>query len=224
MLMRVRGRTAALIAACAVVGAPTAAAAPRQGFQSNASFAASYAQRGVTAVAATAQRVSCYAPEVFYLASLTPSQGYPDGGTTLCNGAATTGEDIGPYPLQDVKNPPARAKDFSESDLHVDPTNPRHLIGVTKWIVNAEGYNHLAGDRHEPPQPPLRPGLCLVGGRQRRQRTSDLPLVRGRAPKRDAYELVAAAPRPSSGPARRRQRFAPPRCARWNRLARHLEL
>ena len=145
MLMRVRGRTAALVAACAVVGAPTAAAAPPQGFQSNASFSASYAQRGVTAVAATSQRVSCYAPEVFYLASLTPSQGYPDGGTTLCNGAATTGEDIGPYPLQDLKNPPARAKDFSESDLHVDPTNPRHLIGVSKWIVNAEGYNHLTG-------------------------------------------------------------------------------
>jgi len=145
MLMRVRGRTAALVAACAVVGAPAAAAAPPQGFQSNASFSASYAQRGVTAVAATSQRVSCYAPEVFYLASLTPSQGYPDGGTTLCNGAATTGEDIGPYPLQDLKNPPARAKDFSESDLHVDPTNPRHLIGVSKWIVNAEGYNHLTG-------------------------------------------------------------------------------
>ena len=145
MLMRVRGRTAALVAACAVVGAPAAAAAPPQGFQSNASFSASYAQRGVTAVAATSQRVSCYAPEVFYLASLSPSQGYPDGGTTLCNGAVTTGEDIGPYPLQDVKNPPARAKDFSESDLHVDPTNPRHLIGVSKWIVNAEGYNHLTG-------------------------------------------------------------------------------
>jgi len=145
MLMRVRGRTAALVAACAVVGAPAAAAAPPQGFQSNASFSASYAQRGVTAVAATSQRVSCYAPEVFYLASLTPSQGYPDGGTTLCNGAATTGEDICPYPLQDLKNPPARAKDFSESDLHVDPTNPRHLIGVSKWIVNAEGYNHLTG-------------------------------------------------------------------------------
>jgi hypothetical protein len=38
----------------------------------------------------------------------------------------------------------------------------------------------MAGDRHKPPQPPLRPGLCLVGGRQRRQRTSDLSLVRGR--------------------------------------------
>ncbi|MDX6401795.1 MAG: hypothetical protein QOF27_2401 [Gaiellaceae bacterium] len=145
MLMLVRGCTAALVAACAVVGAPTAAAAPPQGLQSNASFAASYAQRGVTGVAATAQRVSCYTPEVYYLGSLTPSQGYPDGGSTQCNGAATTGEDIGPYPMQDVANPAARAKDFSESDLHVDPTNARHLIGVSKWIVNAEGYNHLTG-------------------------------------------------------------------------------
>ena len=82
----------------------------------------------------------------------------------------------------------------------------------------------MAGDRYEPPQPPLRPGLRLVGDRQRRQRTSDLSLVRGRAPKRDAYELVAAEARPSSGPARRRQRLAPPRCAQWNSLARHLEL
>ena len=94
---------------------------------------------------ATTQRVSCYTPEVFYNGSLAPSEGYPDGGSTLCAGAATTGEDIGPYPSQNVSNPALRAKDFSESDLHVDPTNPRHLIGVVKWIVNAEGYNHLTG-------------------------------------------------------------------------------
>ncbi len=42
-------------------------------------------------------------------------------------------------------NQPLRAKDFSESDLHVDPTNPRHLVGVVKWITNSEGYNHLTG-------------------------------------------------------------------------------
>jgi hypothetical protein len=145
MLMRVRGRTAALVAACAAVCVPAAAAAPPQGIQTDAAFAASYAQRGVTSVPATTQRVSCYTPEVYYQGSLEPGQGYPDGGSTLCNGAATTGEDVGPYPLQDVVNPPLRAKDFSESDLHVDPTNPRHLIGISKWIVNSEGYNHLAG-------------------------------------------------------------------------------
>ncbi|MDX6386594.1 MAG: hypothetical protein QOD85_396, partial [Gaiellaceae bacterium] len=46
---------------------------------------------------------------------------------------------------QDIANPPLKAKDFSESDIHVDPTNSQHVIGVSKWIVNAEGYNHLAG-------------------------------------------------------------------------------
>ncbi len=145
MLMRVRGRTAALVAACAGVCVPAAAAAPPQGVQSNATFADSYAQRGVTGVAATTQRISCYAPEVYYTGSLAPAQGYPDGGSTLCNGAATTGENIGPYPTQDVSNPPLRAKDFSESDLHIDPTNAQHLIGISKWIVNSEGYNHLTG-------------------------------------------------------------------------------
>jgi hypothetical protein len=145
MLMGVRRRTAALVAAWAGVCAPAAAGAPPQGVQSDATFAASYAGRGVTSVAATTQRISCYAPEVFYPAALAPLQGYPDGGSTLCNGAATTAEDIGPYPTQDVANPPLRAKDFSESDLHVDPTNARHLIGISKWIVNSEGYNHLTG-------------------------------------------------------------------------------
>jgi hypothetical protein len=145
MLIGVRGRTAALVAACAGVCVPAAAAAPPQGVQSDATFAASYAQRGVTSVAATTQGVSCYTPEVYYTGSLAPAQGYPDGGSTLCNGAATTGEDVGPYLTQDVPNPPLRAKDFSESDLHVDPTNARHLIGISKWIANSEGYNHLTG-------------------------------------------------------------------------------
>jgi hypothetical protein len=36
-------------------------------------------------------------------------------------------------------------KDHSESDVRVDPTNPNHLIGSSKWIVSAEGYNHLLG-------------------------------------------------------------------------------
>src|SRR5947209_8495476 len=66
MLMRVRGRTAALVAACAGVCVPAAAAAPPQGIQTDAAFAASYAQRAVTSVAATTQRISCYTPEVYY--------------------------------------------------------------------------------------------------------------------------------------------------------------
>jgi hypothetical protein len=145
MLMPVTGRIAALAVACAGVCAPAAHAAPPQGFQSDAAFAASYVARGVVSVPATTQRVSCYAPQVFYQGSLAPSQGFPDGGSTLCGGAATTGENVGPYPTQDASNPPLRAKDFSESDIRVDPTNPRHLIGVSKWFVNAEGYNHLNG-------------------------------------------------------------------------------
>src|SRR6186997_769464 len=111
MLMRVRG-TAALVAACAGVCAPASAAAPPQGTQANATFAASYAQRGVTSVAATTERVSCYAPQVYYTGRLEPAQGYPDGGSTLCNGAASTGENIGPFSIQDVSNSPLRAKDF----------------------------------------------------------------------------------------------------------------
>jgi BNR repeat protein len=134
-----------LIAVCAAILAPTAAAAPPQGFQSDASFAASYSAQSVAGVAATTQRVSCYTPQVFYAGALSPSQGYPDGGATPCAGSATTGEVIGPFATQDVSNPPLRAKDFSESDLHVDPTNPRHVIGISKWFVNAEGYNHLTG-------------------------------------------------------------------------------
>jgi hypothetical protein len=145
MLMFVKGRIAAFAAVCGAVCVPVAHAAPPQGVQSDVAFAASYAERGVTSVAATAQRISCYAPEVSYGGRLPPEQGYPDGGSTLCNGAATTGENVGPYPTQNGSNPPLRAKDFSESDLHVDPANPRHLIGLSKWIVNAEGYNHLAG-------------------------------------------------------------------------------
>ena len=145
MLMSMKRRIAAVVAGAAGMCAPAAHAAPPQGFQSDAAFAASYARQGVTAVPATTQRVSCYAPQVFYQGALAPSQGYPDGGSTPCAGAVTTGENVGPFPTQDVSNPPLRVKDFSESDLHVDPTNARHLIAVSKWIVNSEGYNHLTG-------------------------------------------------------------------------------
>jgi hypothetical protein len=145
MLMRVRGRIAAFAAVCAGVCVGSAHAAPPQGFQSDTDFAASFAAHAVAAVPATTQRVSCYTPEVFYQGSLAPSQGFPDGGSTLCAGAANTGELIGPFPTQNVANPPLRVKDFSESDLHVDPTNPQHVIGISKWFVNSEGYNHLTG-------------------------------------------------------------------------------
>src|SRR5438876_966729 len=70
MLMRVRGRIAALAAVCAGVYVTSAHAAPPQGFQSDAQFAASYAGHAVTSVPATTQRVSCYTPEVLYQGAL----------------------------------------------------------------------------------------------------------------------------------------------------------
>lgn len=144
--MRIR---ALVIAAC-LGGALTAtggalAAAPPQGVQPDAAFAGSYAANGVTNVSATTQRVSCYAPEVLYLPGLTAAEGYLDGGGSPCGGASTTGEDLGPYPTQNVSNPPLRVKDHSESDLRIDPNDPDHLIGQSKWAVNGEGYNHLLG-------------------------------------------------------------------------------
>ena len=147
MLMRVRawvGVGVIVAAFAAPVGATAQAAVPPQGYQSDAAFAESYAARAVSSVAATAQRVSCYAPEVPVFNGLASDQGFPDGGGTACPGA-TTGENIGPYPSQDIKPPALLVKDHSESDIHVDPTNPRHLIGVSKWFVNAEYYNHLTG-------------------------------------------------------------------------------
>jgi hypothetical protein len=121
------------------------AAAPPQGVQSDAAFAASVAVNAVREVSATTQRVSCYAPETLYVAGLTPAEGYLDGGGSACAGAASTGEDLGPYATQDVANPALRVKDHSESDLRIDPNNSSHLIGQSKWAVDAEGYNHLLG-------------------------------------------------------------------------------
>jgi hypothetical protein len=137
-------------AACAIMLAvlpwtSAAAGGPPQGFQTDADFADSYAALHVTNVSATTQRVSCYAPELEYLDALGPENGYLDGGMTLCGGQATTGEDLGPYPTQDVVNRPMLVKDKSESDIRIDPTNPKHVIGQSKWAISAEGCNHLLG-------------------------------------------------------------------------------
>ncbi len=118
---------------------------PPQGRQTNSAFAGSYTTSAVSNVSATAQRVSCYTPEVEYFDALAPEQGYVDGGMSPCNGKATTGEDLGPYPTQDVTNHAMRVKDHSESDIRIDPTNAKHLIGQSKWAISAEGYNHLLG-------------------------------------------------------------------------------
>jgi hypothetical protein len=130
-------------------GAAPGGSAPRT--QSDAAYTASYARSHVTNVDATAGPVSCYRPEVGYFTSNGPVDGY--SGMTACPGA-TTGEDTGAaglYATQVGSSPgypaagPMLVKDHSESDLRVDPTNPAHLIGASKWFVSAEGYNHPLG-------------------------------------------------------------------------------
>ena len=145
---------------CVVLGSaymgPPVSAAPRlvspilpQGTQSDAAYATSYLSHHVTNVFATTQQVSCYTPEVPYAADAGPNDGY--SGETACDGAATTGESVGPYPQQAGSNPgfatgPADlVKNHSESDIRADPTDANHLIGSVKWITSAEGYNHLLG-------------------------------------------------------------------------------
>jgi hypothetical protein len=136
--------TAVGAAAAALLVAVAASGAPPQGTQTDAAFRDSYAASGVVNVSATTAQVSCYAPEVPYDTALGASAGYPGGGETLCPGA-TTGEQTSGFATQDVSNPPLLVKDKSESDIRVDPLNPRHLIGQSKWFVSAEGYNHLLG-------------------------------------------------------------------------------
>lgn len=120
---------------------------PPQGRQLNSQFAASYGANLVSNISATTQRVSCYTPQVEFLAGLGPAQGYLDGGMSLCDGMATTGEELGPYDTQSPKTfgRAMRVKDKSESDIRIDPANPKHLIGQAKWAVNGEAYNHLLG-------------------------------------------------------------------------------
>jgi hypothetical protein len=143
-MKRVAAVIAALGVALVVVTAQAATPAPPQGYQSDAAFAASYAANGVVSISATTQRVSCYAPEVPYPTALAAAEGYPGGGETTCPGA-TTGEQTSGFATQDVSNESLLVKDHSESDIRVDPANPLHLIGQSKWFVSAEGYNHLLG-------------------------------------------------------------------------------
>ena len=141
----------ALAVASLLPAGASASGGPPQGTQTDAAYAASASAHGVTNVFATTQKVSCYRPENPYSATLGPADAYT--GMSACNGAATTNEDAGatPYPSQVGSNAgypaatPMVVKDHSESDIRVDPTNPLHLIGQSKWAVSAEGYNHLLG-------------------------------------------------------------------------------
>jgi hypothetical protein len=120
-----------------------------QGIQNNATYANSFTKYDVTNVVVTTQKTSCYTPEVPYTVNLGPTDGY--SGESSCAGTVSTGEDLGPYPTQQGSNPgypastPMLVEDYSESDIRVDPANPNHLIGSSKWFVSAEGYNHLLG-------------------------------------------------------------------------------
>jgi len=149
----------AVPATLAVTAVPAAAQARPgvgvvpQGTQSDASYAASFAAAKVTNVDVTSGQVSCYRPEDPYFASDGPNDGYTGMSPCPASGAST-GENTGvsgPYPTQAGSNPgfpaagPMLVKDYSESDIRVDPANPRHLIGSAKWFVSAEGYNHLLG-------------------------------------------------------------------------------
>ena len=131
------------------VSAATGVGHVPQGIQSDAAYAAS--NLNVTNIFATTQQTSCYRPEVPFFDALS-GDGYT--GMTPCGmHQATTGEDIGtlPYPSQVGSNAaypaaaPMLVKNHSESDIRVDPTNPLHLIGTSKWAVSAEGYNHELG-------------------------------------------------------------------------------
>jgi hypothetical protein len=144
----------AFVPAVAVARTNVAAAVPGvgnvpQGTQSNTAYANSFKTHNVTNVFATTQQTSCYTPEVPYFVNNGPNDGY--SGESPCAGASTTGENLGSYPTQTGSNPgypaatPMLVKDHSESDIRVDPTNPKHLIGSSKWVVSAEGYNHLLG-------------------------------------------------------------------------------
>jgi hypothetical protein len=121
-----------------------------QGTQTDSAYAASYRLAGVTNVFVTSRQVSCYRPEVPIPWNGGPNDGYT--GEVPCPGA-TTGEDTGAsaYATQAGSMPgypasgPMLVTDHSESDIRVDPTNPNHIIGSSKWFTGAEGYNHLLG-------------------------------------------------------------------------------
>ena len=121
-----------------------------QGLQTDRSYAGSYKTHSVTNLFVTSQKISCYRPEVRSPFNNGPNDGYT--GEVPCP-VANTGEDTGSkiYPSQRGSETPYPAPtpmlvtDHSESDIRVDPTNPNHLIGSTKWFTGAEGYNHLVG-------------------------------------------------------------------------------
>ena len=128
-----------------------ATVADPQGTQPDSDYAASFALKGVTNVSATTQKTSCYRPEVPFFTK-GEARGYT--GMTPCGEQqANTGENIGVTPYSNQAgsiagypaDEPMVVNDHSESDLRVDPKNPQHIIGSSKWFASAEGYNHVLG-------------------------------------------------------------------------------
>src|SRR5207247_480645 len=76
---------------------PVSGAGP-VGTQNDAAYAGGATAHGVTNAFVTAQKTSCYTPEVPYFTSNGPNDGYT--GMSPCGGASNTGEDLGPYPTQ----------------------------------------------------------------------------------------------------------------------------
>ena len=118
--------------------------------QADTAYAGSYWSHKVTNTFVTSQQVSCYRPEVPTTAyNNGPNDGYT-GEQPCPKAGAQTGEDIGAtqYPTQhgtSLAAGPMLVTDKSESDIRVDPTDPKHIIGSSKWFTGAEGYNHLLG-------------------------------------------------------------------------------
>lgn len=118
------------------------------GTQTDADYAKSYTLNGVTNVFVTSQQISCYRPEVPF-----DLNGGSIGEHPCPSSGPQTGENSGSteYPSQLGSSPgypaaqPMLVTDHSESDIRVDPTNPSHLIGSTKWFTSPAGYNHLIG-------------------------------------------------------------------------------
>jgi len=137
------------LAALVLLPLPTTASSPSGTTQPDSAYSQSYLRNHVSNVDATAQRTSCYTPEVAYFTNLGPAEGF--SGMSACNGASNTGEDLGPYPNQQGSSAgypastPMLVKNHAESDIRIDPTNPNHLIGSSKWFVSSEGYNHVLG-------------------------------------------------------------------------------
>ena len=121
-----------------------------QGTQFDSTYAASYSSHHVTNTFVTTQQVSCYRPEVPTTAfNNGPNDGYT-GESSCPPMGAQTGEDVGTtqYATQhgtSMAAGPMLVTDRSESDIRVDPTDPNHIIGSSKWFTGAEGYNHLLG-------------------------------------------------------------------------------